>query len=128
MRSDRTSSWDSLVRSINERCVGCEADASRGGNPDWLIFQSWAGMTLREESTPTSTPKQLCRIVRVLGVHPSAKAPSPLPHDDQPHHSSGHHVEVILDSLEKGQLLEDDPYLSDSMLTELGIFGMEGLG
>ena len=47
---------------------------------------------------------------------------------DQPHHSSGHHDEVMLDSLEEGQLLEDDLYLSDSILKELGRFGMEGLG
>ena len=36
--------------------------------------------------------------------------------------------EIMLDSLEEGQILEDDPYLSDSMLKELGRFGMEGLG
>ena len=56
------------------------------------------------------------------------EAPRPSPHDNQPHHSSGDHDEVMLDSLEEGQLLEDDPYLSDSMLKELGRFGMEGLG
>ena len=34
----------------------------------------------------------------------------------------------MLDSLEEGQLLEDDPYLSNSMLKELVRFGMEVLG
>ena len=72
--------------------------------------------------------KELRQIVRALGVCPGEKPRGPLPHDDQPHSSSGHHDEVMLDSLEEGQLLEDDPYLSDSMLKELGRFGMEGLG
>ena len=52
----------------------------------------------------------------------------PFCHDDQPHHSFAHHNEVMHDSLEEGQLLEDDPHLSDSVLNELGRFGMEGLG
>ena len=34
----------------------------------------------------------------------------------------------MLDLLEEGKFLEDNTYFSDSMLKELGRFGMEGLG
>ena len=72
--------------------------------------------------------KELCQTVRSLGIPPSAKLCGTLLHYDQPYHSSGHHDEVMLDWLEEGQLLEDDSYLSDSILKELDGFGMEGLG
>ena len=72
--------------------------------------------------------KELHQTVRALEIHPGVKPCGPLLYDDQPHHSSGHHDEVMLDLLEEGQLLEDYPYHSDSMLKELGRFRMEGLG
>lgn len=78
-------------------------------------------MTLPEESTPPLTQKGAPPDHRVLGICPSANPLHPLPHDDQTHHSSRHHDEVTLDFLEEGQLLEDDPYLSNSMLKELGL-------
>ena len=58
---------------------------------------------------------------------PQCDARSPLPHDSQPHHLSEQHDEVMLDSLEEGQLLEDDPYVSATMLKEVGRIWMEGL-
>ena len=71
--------------------------------------------------------KELRQTVRALRIHPSAKPHGNLLHDGQPYHSLGHHDEVMLDSLEEGQLLENDPYLPDSMLKKLGRFGMEGM-
>ena len=71
--------------------------------------------------------KELRQTVHALGIHPGAKPHSPLPRDNQPHHSSGHPDEVMLDLLEEGQLPWGQS-LSYSMLKEWGRFGMEGLG
>ena len=47
--------------------------------------------------------KELHQTVRTLGICPPAKPHDPRLHDDQPHLSSRHHDELILDSLEEGQ-------------------------
>ena len=69
--------------------------------------RSSARSSVHSGSTPVWSPVALCRIMI--------------------NHTT-HHDEVMIDSLEEGQLLEDDPYLSDRMLKELGRFGMERLG